>query len=414
MDFIQLRFLEAVKAALAGDSVTWPAGSVAPEQWAQLFLLAGSHHVLPLTYQAVYNCPAAASCPNPEGLKKQAIQTVLLQTVKTQEFAQLYRFLREKGLHPMLVKGLVCRRLYPEPDYRLSSDEDLRIPPEEFQRCQAALEAYGLCPGTLEGYEVPYTMPGSPLYIELHRSLFPPDSEAYGDMNRFFRDIHSRPAVLSAEGTDFITMPETEHLFYLICHAFKHFLHSGFGIRQVCDVCLFAEQYHDRIDFSWVLGHCRSIRAHLFAAAIFRIGQKHLGLGEIPPGFAGLNVEENLLLEDLLDAGVYGGATTDRLHSSTMTLHAVTAQKKGKKARPSLLRTVFPKADSLKGKYPYLEEKPYLLPLAWAQRLGKYGKENKNSAKSASASIALGARRVRLLTHYGILGEVTPRKRGKK
>lgn len=35
-------------------------------------------------------------------------------------------------------------------------------------------------------------------------------------------------------------MNASDHLFYLICHALKHFYHSGFGIRQVCDILLFA------------------------------------------------------------------------------------------------------------------------------------------------------------------------------
>ena len=64
--------------------------------------------------------------------------------------------------------------------------------------------------------------------------------------------------------------------FYLICHAFKHFLHSGFGIRQVCDIILFANAYGDAIDWERVLKQCREIQADLFAAALFGIGEKYL------------------------------------------------------------------------------------------------------------------------------------------
>lgn len=33
----------------------------------------------------------------------------------------------------------------------------------------------------------------------------------------------------------------TDHLLCLLCHAYKHFLYAGFGIRHVCDIGIFAE-----------------------------------------------------------------------------------------------------------------------------------------------------------------------------
>ena len=92
-------------------------------------------------------------------------------------------------------------------------------------------------------YEVPYGKKGSLIYIELHKSLFPPESDAYGDLNRFFENVYTDAIEIKIDNTDIRTMGYTDHLFYLICHAFKHFLHSGFGIRQVCDIILFANAY---------------------------------------------------------------------------------------------------------------------------------------------------------------------------
>ncbi len=408
------RFLEAMKAAVRGQQVSWAAGEMTASQWDSLFAMASAHHVLPLVFEAVYSCPAAASCPDLALMKQQAIATVMLQTVKTDGFLTLYKYLRSRGLHPMLIKGLVCRDLYPQPDHRLSSDEDLLVDSREFSACQQALADYGMLSGGGDAYEVPYTKAGTPLYIELHRSLFPPENEAYGDLNRYFSDIHSRAVPITIQGTQLLTMPATDHLFYLILHAFKHFLHSGFGIRQVCDICLFAESYGGHVDWERLLDNCRAVRAHLFASAIFRIGRKHLGFTSagmhLPAVWKALKVDENLLLEDLLDAGVYGSSSKNRQHSSSMTLNAVAAGKKGRSAR--LLRTVFPQARDLQGRFPYLKEKPWLLPMAWAQRLGKYTRESRGG--EAAASVALGKKRIGLLTQYGILQDTSARRKGKR
>ena len=69
----------------------------------------------------------------------------------------------------------------------------------------------------------------------------------------------------------------------------------------------------------------------------------------------------------------------------------------------SVLRTVFPTARELEGRYPYLKEKPWLLPGAWVQRLARYAGENRGRAGAARESVAIGERRVALLKKYGVI-----------
>ena len=66
---------------------------------------------------------------------------------------------------------------------------------------------------------------------------------------------------------------------------------------------LFAGHHQGEIDWDQVLRSCRSIRAEKFAAAVFAIGTKHLGLGPIGP-WASLYVDESPLLEDILRANI--------------------------------------------------------------------------------------------------------------
>ena len=290
------------------------------------------------------------------------------------------------------------------------------IRPEDFRKCHDLLRKYGMQTSEqdmdaeeLESvYEVPYGKKGSLIYIELHKSLFPPESEAYGDLNRFFANVHEDAIDIRIDGTDIRTMGYTDHLFYLICHSFKHFLHSGFGIRQVCDIILFANEYGYVIDWEKVLRQCREIHADLFAAALFAIGEKYLTFdpekAHYPKVWQGICVDETDMLMDLLDSGIYGNANMSRKHSSNMTLDAVAADKNGKKAGNTVLKSLFPSAKKLEGRYPYLKKHPILLPIAWTDRILKYRKETVAGGDNAAAdSVKIGNQRIELMKEYGII-----------
>ncbi|MCI6268730.1 MAG: nucleotidyltransferase family protein [Clostridiales bacterium] len=408
-------FLEALAASLRGERVQWE-NPLETQDWAALFQLAQAHHVLPMIFEAVYACPAASSADAQMMLlaKRQTMQSVMMQAMKTGELLVLVKHLRAAGVTPCVVKGAVCRSLYPSPDHRISGDEDVLIPPEQFERCHEAMLAFGMRPADPQqdiqtAHEVPYGKPGSPLYIELHKHLFPPESDAYGDFNRFFADAHAHTVEIMVDGTPLTTLSPTDHFFYLICHAFKHFLHSGFGIRQVCDIVLFAGRYGREIDWTAVLENCRDIRAEQFAAALMKIGQKHFGFDPdaagVPQAWQEIVVDEDPMLSDLLDGGVYGSASMSRLHSSTLTLSAVAADKRGKKAGGNVLRTIFPSRKALEGRYPFLRTKPWLLPVAWARRIAHYAAERRDAGvnNSAAESLRIGSERVELLRRYGVI-----------
>ena len=127
-------------------------------------------------------------------------------------------------------------------------------------------------------------------------------------------------------------------------------------------------------------------------------------LAGYPKEWQEIQVDEQLMLDDLLDAGIYGDGTMSRKHSSNITLNAVSAQKQGKKAEHSVLKTLFPPAKSMERRYPYLKKYPMLLPVAWVSRILKYRKEiSKSQNNDAAQAVAIGNRRVELLKQYKIL-----------
>lgn len=414
MNRIHQLFLQAIRAALKNEQTDW-ASDISPEDWHRLFRLAQEHHLLPVFLEAVYRCPAIASADQAliASVRHSTRAVVMQQAIKTMEFQQLFRQLLEAGVTPMVVKGIVCRDLYPMPDHRFSGDEDVLIPKDQYALCKKVLLDNGMVTSDEiaeknDSYEIPFTKKGGQLYIELHRSLFSPDSDAYGEFNRFFEGVNDRAVELQIAGAAIRTLCPTDHMFYLICHAFKHFLHGGFGIRQVCDIVMYANRYGSRVDWFQVLECCEVIRAERFAAALLKIGEKYLGFDPeaacYPKTWRALDVDENAMLEDLLSGGLYGDASMSRKHSSNITLDAVVAQKRGEKAKYSVLAAVFPSAARLEGKYPYLRRRPYLLPFAWASRLWKYNRETKTVRDNTPAdAVKIGTERVELLRQYRIV-----------
>lgn len=411
METLHQQFLQILKTALLGGRLSET--ELTEKQLEEIATLAQQHKVLPLIFDAIHGLPGLGGTEFLARIRQQSRQQIILQTRKSYDFLKLYGALREAGVTPLVVKGIICRGLYPQPDHRPSSDEDLLIAPGQFALCHQILTQQGMhteaTPSQMENdYEIPYRSAASPLFIELHKHLFPPESEAYGDLNRFFEDAPLNAAYETVDGVSVATLAPTDHLFYLIVHALKHFLHSGFGIRQVCDIVLYANAWGDRVDWERLMVQCGQIRAVYFAAAIFQIGQNYLVFDPekacYPVSWQQLQVSGENLLQDILLGGVYGSASMSRRHSSNITLSAVAASKQNRKAGNALLGSLFPPARKLENRYPWLKRNSWLLPVAWAHRIFRYGAETSRSAdSSAEEALKIGSERIALLQEYGII-----------
>ena len=90
-----------------------------------------------------------------------------------------------------------------------------------------------------------------------------------------------------------------------------------------------------------------------------------------------------------------------------MTLHAMEEEMTGR--RSSAIRyALFPSIESMRTRYPYLAEKPYLLPYTWLHRLINYGRNSvldMHSNNNVSDAVRIGNERIALMKRYQILKE---------
>ena len=406
------RFLEMMCACIRGRRVDWNE-PLQEAEWDALVQLAKEQNVLPMLMECVYDCKAFLNQPEQwRGMIRQvSMRMVISQTMQTAAFLTLFGKIQEAGLHPLVMKGISCRALYPSPDSRPSSDEDLLVSREEFPLAAAFLTEQGFESTTGEintdrEFEIGLVRRDG-MYLELHCTPFSPDSSALGDFNVFFEEAVLRANDLEVNGKSVSVMEPHDHMLYLLLHAYKHLIHSGFGVRQVCDIILWAERYGDKIDWNLLQEQCRQVRAWKFALSLFRIGREYLEFqvekAGIPQEFLEEDVPYKEILEDLLDGGIYGAKDSTRQHSSTVTLRTVESERKGESY--TLLQTLFPGRDKLAGRYTYLNRSALLLPVAWGQRLWGYGMElcrNKQVSDGAD-SLKIGKERVELLRKLDII-----------
>ena len=450
MNNVETAFLALTRTALRAEPPADP--GLSSGDWDALFALAERHKLLPLILDAAWQCPslhaerpaaprehppvAAHSVRHvdtPATAQTDALRQIHDQVFQEIDFLNTVLALQAGGLDPIILKGPACRALYPKPLLRPSVDDDLLIPAEAAPAFHEALLAQGLTPDDpsadpAEAWELSYHKPGSLLYLELHKQLFDPAHPAFRAFNGAFAGAMERTVPLRVQDVTLRTLAPTDHLLFLLLHAFKHFLYSGFGLRIVTDVCLYAQRWAEEIDFARVRAVCAANRCDRFAAAIFRIGERRLGIPAAaalqpaganfpdgprpqpvesagvgvpdgPPSFP--EVDEEPLLADILAAGLHG-AEPDRLHSANITTAAVADRNLGRAPRGGLRQSVFLPASKLAGRYPFLEKHPWLLPVAWTRRVFAYAGEM-HRGSSPAASLRLGRERLELLKTYDVI-----------
>lgn len=474
MNRLHSLFLKLYSAAVVScEPVADPEFS--EEEWTDLFHLAFEQEILSLMYDNCFSYDSFKRVPTESRRlwKDFALSSAIRQITQTNEFLTLILHAQEQGLDPVVLKGVICRDLYTQPFLRPSVDEDILIPADSTAAYHQFLLSEGLFADSLPTdtsqemdsmalqawldsvAEISYHKEDSPTYIELHKTLFDPDSDIFGDLNALFEGALDRTVRVQIEDVSVRTLAPTDHLIYLFLHAFKHFVHSGIGIRAVCDIGIFAEHYAAEIDWEHISTSLENVRAFDFARALLRIVQLHLlpeaRYYEMLSDWSIEDIDADPLLEDILASGVHGNSSLERLHSSNITLNAIAQDRKtalstdsiqsaNNDSKKSLSRSfsglsvvfhsVFLPLDKMSSRFTYLRKAPILLPVAWMQRIFGYLKENAlsrriislntqstsqtsvssvNTSKSTTSkispaeSIRLGRSRVELFKLYGII-----------
>lgn len=429
-------FLKVIQAFLKKEYMNWPRPSVSDRRTdhsemnsqadaALFFQLAQDHLMLPAVCHVLCKDQKfwkdeviAAQVKDKLGLtplelRHRAVDQVARQIIKTDEFLRMYGLLKQQGWKPLVMKGIVIRELYEWKNHRISGDEDILLPLGIMEKCEEFLLTEGMeLTFNPETNEKTFVLKEGGLRLDLHHTFFDPTSDICGSWNSFFEDAAKRSVDIEIEGIALRTLSPTDHLLFLILHAFKHFIYRGIGIRQAADVLIYMDRYQDEVNWEYIWSCCKQVRAEGFLRAMIQIGLHSLlpddGLRTVSDRFACSQVDEGPLLLDILEAGIHGFAERDRFRSIYMTEFAVARRYKD---RPysrfgNLAYIAFPSIKSMTGRYAWLKKAPVLLPAAWILRLCKYAIDtlagNKKQDNNADM-VRIGSERIEMMKKYGIL-----------
>ena len=365
-----------------------------------VFELSASHNILPLVFKKMSEKYSENTVL--KSYKKAALSLSMLQLLRTERFLSLYRILSSRGVRAVCVKGITLRTLYSDGECRPSTDEDLLIESEQLNLFCVLMREQGFIQRKRTDTEASFIDEKTSLVVEANTALFSVGGKPGEVLERLFKNSFENTATVNIGNTEILTLSPQMNILYLVCHAFKHFIHSGFGIRQVCDIAVFLEKYKNEIDLDALKKSLSELSAANFFEALVNISAKELGFENLWSLCKVKTSDETDLIEDILRAGVYGRGETSRAHSASITLSAAENQK----SSPARVRLVFPKVEVLAAKYPVLNRTPALYPFCAASRLLKYIGEVvlcKNGSGTPTQSIEIANRRLKLMKRLGII-----------
>ncbi len=381
--------------------------NLSTEEWNAIFTLSRSHNILPLVFEMVSGNSSFISSPDYQSLMLETMTIVASQARRTDAFLNLYEHFIAENLHPIVMKGIICRQLYGEYcDHRPSGDEDILIQKSEYEMIANILTSNGYVSSIKdvtetqlnELQEITFHNDQTGLTIEVHVNPMGHDNDLRSKMNDYFVNVFRDSVIVNIEGIPIMTMNITDHFLYLVFHTFKHFTAGGFGVRQVLDIMLYEQKHYSNIEWNYVWKSLKEIHADRFFGDLVYIGNKYLGFNL--PLICEMKYPDELL-KDIMNCGVFGNETQEQRSAGFMIKGSI-----GSKSNSfeMLLKTMFPSKRQMINRFPELHEKPWLLPLCWLQRFVRASKYESSSNRSyVAGSLKISKRRIELLKKYDIL-----------
>lgn len=207
-------------------------------------------------------------------MRRDAIFASSLQEVTNQ--------LDNAGIWYVPLKGIILKEYYPKSFMREMADHDILIDASREEDVRHIMEKLGFT--TLEyGGEVHDIYHKKPiLNYEMHKSLF---SSALPNLFEYYK-----------ETTD-LSKPEDFYL-YIVAHEYKHYSHSGTGLRSLLDVYLYLKK--EKLDWEYVEKEAEKIGIANFEQRNRNLVNSLFGEG---------NQIDEEMLDYIIDSNAYGTLT---------------------------------------------------------------------------------------------------------
>ena len=132
------------------------------------------------------------------------------------------------------------------------------------------------------------------------------------------------------------------------------------------DVAVFVQHYGERLDWGYISRELETMKLAAFANAVLTLVQESFGV-KSPINLLPIPAQTKAdFLAFTVDGGVFGQNSRDSGVNSLKNESRST----GEISRTgTIVKRLFPSAQSIQSRYTYLQDRPWLLPAAWVHRL---------------------------------------------
>ena len=258
------------------------------------------------------------------------------------------------------VKGLDIAACYPIPNLRTMGDVDIVVHKENKTRAGEVLEGLGYsCNLKAPDYDWSYRR--DRLFIELHHQLFYIEPGRNRKQADFFNQCWGY--VENGE------LDWSFHFLFILAHLRKHMVNSGAGFRMYIDVAAIIKN-DPGINWEWVDEKLEVLEMGKFARICFALCERWFGV-QAPIRYDSISdsfFEE--ATEKVFSNGVFG--FNDIRNKNNVSVNAILGNKRVRwlSRIQMILRFMFPRYMHMRyiRAYSFIEEKPWLLPIAWIYR----------------------------------------------
>ncbi len=347
MDTVKSLLFKLLRSGLTGETVA----VAEPFPFEELVQEAARHGVQNLLFHGLRAAGFTINAPRMKALFHTVGESVFVNENQVATALGVCEAFEKNGIHYMPLKGLPIRDLYPSAEMRTMGDVDILIKTEQYTDICKILTALGFTPVLESVYELVWRK-DTTLYLELHKSLFPPydvDFHAeFGDgWDRVIRQGDTYRYALSPEDT----------FVYLFTHFAKHYLDGGIGFRHLTDLWVYLQAYPTldtaRVDEVLDRLHLRSFCENVkMALAVWMEDAKATPV-------------TTQILDTVWASGVYGTFEDHQVAGVERQTVTTTSEMK----RRHFWAYLFPPYELMSYAYPVLKKAPIVLPLIYVWRM---------------------------------------------
>lgn len=303
--------------------------------------------------------------------KKDVFLESLRQSNHIKVISKVLKEFNKSNIPVIVLKGLVIRNLYPQPDLRTMSDADILVHPGDLDKAKKLLLSLGYTEFRDEhehGAHVVFIKNST--VIEVHWKLI--NEDYYNGDTSFEENLWENTMKVKVGETETLSLGLEDLALHLCTHMAVHLACNGFGIRQLCDLVLLVEELGDKINWNKFLIKADKAKVKKFSIVIFYVCNYLFDM-HIPKEIKNqCNINNKyivLFIEDIFSNGVNGKRDDSELFAKEFAFQHNDNYERNISPTKKFLMLIFPPIDKLSSKYNYAKKNKILYPIALIHHL---------------------------------------------